>query len=71
MNYDTTYNITEHNLNIVVDNTGDIFINTSDYSTNNVGIITEVCCLNRDQVRGLISILDKAVDRSKEIANGK
>jgi hypothetical protein len=71
MNYDTKYNITEHDLQIVVDDTGDIFINTLDYSNNSVGIITELCCLNRDQVRSLISILDKASTRSREARDGK
>jgi hypothetical protein len=72
MNYDTKYNIYEHKLQIVVDDTGDIFINTVDYSfREDEGRIIEVCSLTRDDTHSLIEILHKAVDRSKEIANDK
>jgi hypothetical protein len=71
VNYDTTYNITEHKLQIVVDDTGDIFINTLDYSNNSVGIITELCCLTRDDAYQLVCILDKALARAQEIEDAK
>jgi hypothetical protein len=71
MNYDTKYNIHEHKLQIVVDETGDIFINTLNYSTSSVTTVTEVCSLTRDDAYALYNILDKALERAQEIEDAK
>jgi hypothetical protein len=66
MNYDTTYNIQEHNLQIVVDEAGDIFINMKKSN----GITTEVCAMDRKQVFALREILGKAIENSLAVQNG-
>ena len=59
MNYDTTYNIPEHNLQIVVDEVGDIFINMKNHNG-----ITEISAMDREQVFAFREILAKAIENS-------
>ena len=73
MNYDTTYNIPEHNLQIVVDETGDIFINTLDYSACSVlpSGITEVCVIDADAALTLSDIFHTASKHSIKMISKK
>ena len=59
MNYDTTYNIPEHKIQIMVDNTGDIFI-----SMKNQNGLFEVRSMDRKQVCAFREILGKAIENS-------
>jgi hypothetical protein len=65
MIYDTTYNIPEHKIQIMVDKTGDIFI-----SMKNQNGLFEVRSMDRKQVFAFREILGKAIENSLAVQSG-